>query len=427
MSNEDSKSKDTFDKANSSVSSLSTFVLMVIAVINAFIAYQSFGLQEKTGAIQNQLEIVKNNAQTVELIEKLSINLADSSVKKDIALIALNRKIADNDDKSKIMVTEIATQVYRTGIKDLITKASSQNQNSSEAMKWTPEYKNTFVALAIIGERNPNLANTLIQELNDQKTQLFDALFMELIIGKNNSNLANKFTKELNNSQKNNQRMVDLFDLFFMSSDGKKVSLSGELDKQVKELNTFKMYKKFIEENGIKEINNEDKKIKSIEQMRIIDPTKSTKQITEIVEQIKAIKQITGAFDFSIAIYYNNKDQDNNKEQETNVNNFHRYLKKQNYSMKDPTFVKNASSPDGGYSQKNGKSVSAIKYFHSGDQGQAEHLKKILLDYVNLPENKKWTNENLPISDTDLLEFVQWKSPNGRIEVWLYFPPSPQK
>ena len=176
MSNEDSKSKDTFDKANSSVSSLSTFVLMVIAVINAFIAYQSFGLQEKTGAIQNQLEMVKNNSQTVELINKLSADLKGSDVKKDIALIALNRKIADNDDKSKTMVTEIATQVYRTGIKDLVTQASSQEQNASEVMKWTPEYQDTFVALAIIGERNPNLANTLIQELNDQKTELFKTI-----------------------------------------------------------------------------------------------------------------------------------------------------------------------------------------------------------------------------------------------------------
>jgi hypothetical protein len=386
MSNEDSKPKDTFDKANSSVSSLSTFVLMVIAVINVFIAVQSSILQEKTGAIQNQLEAVKNNAQTVELIEKLSDNLADSTVKKDIALIALNRKIADNDDKSQKMVTEIATQVYRTGIKDLITKSSSQEQNSSEVMKWTPEYKNTFVALAIIGERNPNLANTLIEELNEQKKELFNTLFVEL--------------------------------------DKQKYALSRELDKQIMGLDksseiykNIKTYKNtnIVDKNEMEKrgIGDENAKIKFIEQviekMRVINPTKSTEQ-TKMLEQIKAIKQITGAFDFNIAIHYNDESQ------QENVENFNQYLKRQGYSTKEIFLDK------GAYPLKNDKPISKIKYFHSGDQGQAENLKKILLDYVNLLDNQKWTNKFL-ISDADLLEFVKWDSPNGKIDIWLYFPP----
>jgi hypothetical protein len=267
MSNEEPKPKDKFDKTSIIVSSLSTLLLAIIASINGLIAYQSFGLQKKTGAIQNQLEVVKNNAQTVELIQKLIEDLNSRNVRQDIALIALNRKIADNDDKSKRMVTEIATQVYRTGIKDLITKSSKitktleQDQNSSEAMKWTPEYKDTFVALAIIGERSPNFANTLIEELNKQKSDLFDALFIKL--------------------------------------DNQKYALSAELDKQIKGIDTsskiytgIKIYKNIIEKNDIKAISDEDKKIKSIEELvekiRIIDPTKSTEKITEIVEQIKA-------------------------------------------------------------------------------------------------------------------------------------------
>jgi hypothetical protein len=79
----------------------------------------------------------------------------------------------------------------------------------------------------------------------------------------------------------------------------------------------------------------------------------------------------------------------------------------------------------GAYPIKNGKPISKIKYFHSGDQGQAEDLKTILFDYINLSDNKKWTNKLL-ISDADLLEFVKWDSPNGKIDIWLYFPP-PQK
>jgi hypothetical protein len=361
MSNEEPKPKDKFDKANISISIISTVFLMVITASNVIIAYQSSQLEQKSRAIQSQLESVKNNTQTAEIIDKLSTNLKESDVKKDIALIALNRQIADNDDKSKTMVTEIATQVYRTELKNLITKSSSQEQNTSEVMKWTPEYKDTFVALAIIGERNPNLANTLIQELNDQKKNLFENI--------------TKTIDGLDESSKTNE------------------NIKAEYIK-TKLADTEKT--KFIKQ--------------IIEPMRDIDPTKHD-ELIKTTNQINAIDEITGAFEFSIAIYYNDKNQ------KDNVGKFNEYLKKHNYSTKGTHFVEE------GFTQKNNKSVSSIKYFHSGDQRQAEDLKTILLDYLNLPENKEWINKNPSILSADLLEFVQEeKNPNGKIELWFHFP-----
>jgi len=155
MSDKNNEPKDSLDKISIGVSSLSTFVLMIIAIFNGFIVYQTSQLQQKTKNIEIQLEGFKTNIQTAELIQKLIGDLQSPKLKKDIALIALNRTIADNDESSKQMIAEIATQIYRSRFKELMSKPSNTDQ---EFIGQTPEFQDTFTALMIIGERDPNQA-----------------------------------------------------------------------------------------------------------------------------------------------------------------------------------------------------------------------------------------------------------------------------
>lgn len=162
MSDKNNEPKDSLDKISIIVSFVSTFVLMIIAILNGVIGYQTSQLQQKTENIESQLEGFKTNIQTAELIQKLIGDLQSPQLKKDIALIALNRTIADNDEKSKQMIAEIATQIYRSRFKELISKPSNTDQ---EFIGQTPEFQDTFTALMIIGERDPNQANGIIKEL----------------------------------------------------------------------------------------------------------------------------------------------------------------------------------------------------------------------------------------------------------------------
>jgi len=259
MSDKNNEPKDSLDKISIGVSSLSTFVLMIIAIFNGFIVYQTSQLQQKTKNIEIQLEGFKTNIQTAELIQKLIGDLQSPKLKKDIALIALNRTIADNDESSKQMIAEIATQIYRSRFKELMSKPSNTDQ---EFIGQTPEFQDTFTALMIIGERDPNQANGIIKEL--RKLQ--------------------------------------------------------------------EGYKK----------NNDPRE-------KIVD-------------------------------------------------------------------VQNT------YSLKNDQPISRIKYFHAGDRERAKNLEELTQSYVN---NNK--NINLPkdLLESDLLELLDWDAPNGKIEIWVYFPPTP--
>jgi len=251
MSDKNNEPKDSLDKISIGVSSLSTFVLMIIAIFNGFIVYQTSQLQQKTKNIEIQLEGFKTNIQTAELIQKLIGDLQSPKLKKDIALIALNRTIADNDESSKQMIAEIATQIYRSRFKELMSKPSNTDQ---EFIGQTPEFQDTFTALMIIGERDPNQANGIIKEL-----------------------------RKLQEGYKKNN-----------------------------------------------------------------DPRE------------KIVEQITKNFDFGVVIYYN--------ENEEEVSKFKQYL--------------------GVNNNKN----------------------------INLPKD---------LLESDLLELLDWDAPNGKIEIWVYFPPTP--
>jgi hypothetical protein len=302
MSDKNNEPKDSLDKISIGVSSLSTFVLMIIAILNGFIGYQTSQLQQKTENIENQLEGFKTNIQTAELIQKLIGDLQSPKLKKDIALIALNRTIADNDESSKQMIAEIATQIYRSRFKELMSKPSNTDQ---EFIGQTPEFQDTFTALMIIGERDPNQANGIIKEL-----------------------------RKLQEGYKKNN-----------------------------------------------------------------DPRE------------KIVEQITKNFDFGVVIYYN--------ENEEEVSKFKQYLGK-NYTIDLHPIKK--EDVQNTYSLKNDQPISRIKYFHAGDRERAKNLEELTQSYVN---NNK--NINLPkdLLESDLLELVDWNAPNGRIEIWVYFPPTP--
>jgi len=302
MSDKNNEPKDSLDKISIGVSSLSTFVLMIIAIFNGFIVYQTSQLQQKTKNIEIQLEGFKTNIQTAELIQKLIGDLQSPNLKKDIALIALNRTIADNDESSKQMIAEIATQIYRSRFKELMSKPSNTDQ---EFIGQTPEFQDTFTALMIIGERDPNQANGIIKEL-----------------------------RKLQEGYKKNN-----------------------------------------------------------------DPRE------------KIVEQITKNFDFGVVIYYN--------ENEEEVSKFKQYLGK-NYTIDLHPIKK--EDVQNTYSLKNDQPISRIKYFHAGDRERAKNLEELTQSYVN---NNK--NINLPkdLLESDLLELLDWDAPNGKIEIWVYFPPTP--
>ena len=140
----------------SKIDNFNTVTLAAIAILNAVITVLTFQVQQK-------LEGFKNNLQTAELIGKLTNDLQSPNLKKDIALIALNRTVADNDEKSKQMVAEIATQIYRQRFKELLSDQNLNDKNQDYI--GTSEFQDTFVALSIVGERNPMQSKRINEQL----------------------------------------------------------------------------------------------------------------------------------------------------------------------------------------------------------------------------------------------------------------------
>jgi hypothetical protein len=168
------KSRDVWDK----ITIFSSFFSLVV------LGGLTFWLNQKTEGIQSQVEILKTNIQTGQLVQQLLDDLQSPESRRDIALIALNRTIADKDESSKKMVAEIAMQTYKETLKRLISD-SNKKQINLEDLKKDPFFQDTFIAYQIVNERDPSKANELFSsllKLQDKAKNDKDKEFFRLLI-----------------------------------------------------------------------------------------------------------------------------------------------------------------------------------------------------------------------------------------------------
>jgi hypothetical protein len=174
------KSRDVWDK----ITIFSSFFSLVV------LGGLTFWLNQKTAEIQSQVEILKTNIQTGQLVQQLLDDLQSPESRRDIALIALNRTIADKDESSKKMVAEIAMQTYKETLKRLISD-SNKKQINLEDLKKDPSFQDTFIAYQIVNERDPSKANELFSSLlklqdkakNDKDKEFFGLLIKSISPG----------------------------------------------------------------------------------------------------------------------------------------------------------------------------------------------------------------------------------------------------
>jgi hypothetical protein len=169
------KSRDVWDK----ITIFSSFFSLVV------LGGLTFWLNQKTEGIQSQVEILKTNIQTAQLVKQLLDDLQSPESRRDIALIALNRTIADKDESSNNnkMVAEIAMQTYKETLKRLISDYNKKRIDL-EDLKKDPSFQDTFIAYQIVNERDPSKADELISTLRRLKVKAKeeDKNFFDLLI-----------------------------------------------------------------------------------------------------------------------------------------------------------------------------------------------------------------------------------------------------
>lgn len=128
--------KDWWDKTDVIGKIVSGVLLAVVALL----------LQQYTGQIQKNADEKAEKIKKGELLQSLVSDLSQPAdrVRRDVALIALNRSVGDEDSA---LVLEIVEHIFR----------NTPTESNGEALK---------VAYRIIEQRNPILAQQLAAELN---------------------------------------------------------------------------------------------------------------------------------------------------------------------------------------------------------------------------------------------------------------------
>lgn len=141
-----------------------TFITAIITLYLSVQAHQ----------IKKEIDLAKIRIDQATFVSNLLENLIakDKTIKSDISLIVLNRLMSQNPEE-KLMVAEIAEQIYRENLREaqIFAKTFDQKNNGKNCnMSMNTNFSTSAVAFKVLEENYPKKAKSLLKELFQQKT-----------------------------------------------------------------------------------------------------------------------------------------------------------------------------------------------------------------------------------------------------------------
>jgi hypothetical protein len=150
----------------SPIEKVNIILTMITLVITTYISYQSFQLKAKIDGVENSISKAKL---VKDLLDNLSSFSEDKKIKKDVALIILNRTI-NQDEQTKLMVAEIAEQIYKENInqvKKMAENFDSKPQNKGKTCDLNlltgSAFPTSVVAFNVLEQNNPQRASSILK------------------------------------------------------------------------------------------------------------------------------------------------------------------------------------------------------------------------------------------------------------------------
>jgi hypothetical protein len=146
------------------------FLTLITAILSIYVTYQAHQIKKEIDLAQTNI----NKATFVKgLLETLTLS-QDQKIKNDVSLIIVNRMIPQNNQE-KLMVAEIAEQIYRENLRKAQTFAenfdrNTQNKGKTCDLHQVSGFSPSAAAFNIMEENNPEKAKKLLREFATQKT-----------------------------------------------------------------------------------------------------------------------------------------------------------------------------------------------------------------------------------------------------------------